>query len=126
MTYYHQPGSSLITLDKSFTRPLLDFEVILYHQSINASFPDEIESIQYNAVLGIAGATKGIQKQKLFQELGLESLKERRWFCPMCHLYQIILYEIVPALQRSHHYPDCFKPLLCQFNKLDPNIKNID
>ena len=71
-----------------------DFDMIIYHQPIDASFLGEIKSIWYNAALAISGAIKGIPKQKLFKELSLESLKERRWFHKMCHLYKIISYEI--------------------------------
>ena len=33
------------------------------------------ESTQYNAALAITGAIKGTSREKLYQELGLESLK---------------------------------------------------
>ena len=38
-----------------------------------------VESIQYNAAIAIMGAICGTSKEKLFQELGLESLQHRRW-----------------------------------------------
>ena len=34
--------------------------------------------MQYNAAVAIAGAIRGTYKQKLFEELGLESLQHRR------------------------------------------------
>ena len=33
-----------------------------------------------NAGLAIAGAVKGTSKEKVYQELGFESLQERRWY----------------------------------------------
>ena len=36
--------------------------------------------MQYNAALAITGARRGSSKEKLYQELGLESLKQWRWF----------------------------------------------
>ena len=35
--------------------------------------------IQYNAALAITGAITGTSKQKIYNELGLEYLKDRRW-----------------------------------------------
>ena len=36
---------------------------------------DKIESVHYNAALAITSAIKGTSREKLYQELGLESLK---------------------------------------------------
>ena len=66
----------------------------------------------------------------------------------MSYLYKIIstksppyLYELIPALQRSHRYPGCFKILRCrtehfcslfllftvnEWKKLASDIKNSD
>ena len=38
----------------------------------------KIEPIQYKAALFITDAIRGTSKEKLYQELGLESLKDRR------------------------------------------------
>ena len=35
--------------------------------------------MQYNAALAITGAIRGTSREKLYQELGLESLQKRRW-----------------------------------------------
>ena len=37
------------------------------------------ESFQYKFALAITGAIKGMSKEKLYDELGLENLKDRRW-----------------------------------------------
>ena len=73
------PRKSLITIYKSFIRPHLYCDVI-YDQSYNESFCSKTEQIQYNAALAIAGAIRGKSQSKLYNELGLESLKFRRWF----------------------------------------------
>ena len=78
------PLSSLITIHKYFVRPHLYYGDIIYDQPNNASLSDKIESVQYNAALAITGAIKGTSKEKLYQELGLESLKDRRWFGHHC------------------------------------------
>ena len=96
----------------------------------------------------ITGAIRGTSKGKLYQELGLESLKDRRWLRRMSYLYKIIstklppyLYELVPPQQRSHRYPSCFQIFRCrttffrnsflpfaitEWNELDSDIKNVD
>ena len=44
----------------------------------NESFCEKLESMHYKAALAIAGAIQGISRDKIYQELGLESLKSRR------------------------------------------------
>ena len=39
-----------------------------------------MESVQYNAALAVTGAIRGTSREKLYQELGLESLRKRRWY----------------------------------------------
>ena len=83
------PRSSLITIYKSFVRPHLDYGYIFHDQTNNASLSDKIESVQYNAALAISGAIKGILKEKLYRELGLKLLKDRRWLRRLYYLYKI-------------------------------------
>ena len=137
-----------MTIYKSFVRPHLDYGDVIYDQPNNSNLSHKIESVQYNAVLAITTAIRGTSKEKLYQELGLESLRNRRWLRRMSYLYKIILtksppylYELIPPIQRSHHYPGCFKTLCCRtelfrnsflpftvnkWNKLDSDIKNSD
>ena len=42
----------------------------------NNSFHEKLESIQYNAALAITSAIRGSSKEKLYQELGFESLQQ--------------------------------------------------
>ena len=74
------PRAALITLYKSFVRPHLDYGDIIYEEAYNSSFHQKLESIQYNACLAITGAIKGTSREKLYQELGLETLQLRRWY----------------------------------------------
>ena len=64
---------SLVTIYKAFIRPHLDYGDIIYDQAYKESFHQKLESIQYNAVLAIAGAIRGTSREKLYQELSLES-----------------------------------------------------
>ena len=72
------PRTSLSTIFKSFIRPLLDYGNIIYDRAYNTSFHHNIVSIQYNAVLAITGTVRGTSEEKLHQELGFESLQQRR------------------------------------------------
>ena len=83
------PRTSLITIYKSFARPHLDYGDIIYDQTFNESFHQRIESIQYNAAVAMAGAIRGTSSEKLYQELGLESLRSRRWLRKLCLFYKI-------------------------------------
>ena len=80
------PRSSLLAIYKSFVRPHLDYGDVIYDQPSNSSLSNKIESVQYNAVLAITSAIRGTSKEKLYQELGLESLRNRRWLRRMSYL----------------------------------------
>ena len=84
------PRAPLITIYKSFVRPHLDYGDILYDQTFNNSFHERLESIQYNAALAITGAVRGSSREKLYQELGFESLQQRRWYRKLCLFFKII------------------------------------
>ena len=44
----------------------------------------KIESLQDKAALAITGAIRGTSREKVYQELGLESLQQRRWHRKLC------------------------------------------
>ena len=82
----------LITIHKTFIRPHLDYGDVLH------------ESIQYNACLALTGATKGTSKEKIYQELGLESRRDRRWCRKLCLFYKVLenenpkyLFSLIPT-----------------------------
>ena len=115
------PRSSLLTIYRSFVGPHLDYGDVIYDQPNNFRLSDKIEFAQYNAALTITGAIRGTSKEKLYRELGLESLKDRMWLRRMSYLHQIIstklppyLYELIPPLQRSHRYPSYFQTFRCR------------
>ena len=70
---------------KSFFRPHLDYGDVIYDQHYNNCFHHKQESIQYNAALAITGAIRGFSMEKIYQELGLESLRQQRWFRKLCY-----------------------------------------
>ena len=84
-------------------RLYLDCGDVIYDQPENESFSSKIESVQYNASLAITGAIRGTSQGKLYQELGLESLRSRRWLRRMSYFYKLIktqkplyLFNLIP------------------------------
>ena len=75
----------------------------------------KLESAQYNVALAITGAIRGTNTVKLYPELGLESLRNRRklrrfnLFCKICNDQSPLnLYNLVPAktLAKSQRNPN--------------------
>ena len=140
------PRSSLLTVYKCFIRPHLDYGDAIYDQPNLSSLTNKIESVQYNAALAITGAIRGTSSEKLYQELGFESLKDRRWLRWLCYLYKIVntkqpayLYDLIPPFQRSSRNKGCIYEPFCrtvsfknsflpyaikEWNKLDSEIRN--
>ena len=85
-------GNSLLTIYKYFIRPHLDYSDVIYDQPNNEFFCTKIERIQYNAALAITGAIRGTSQIKLYKELGLESLRFRRWFRRLCTFSKIKIH----------------------------------
>ena len=52
---------------------------IIFHDPFNLSFVNNLESIHYKATLAIIICFHGTSRDKLYQELGLESLPDRLW-----------------------------------------------
>ena len=101
------PRQALVTIYKAFVRPHLDYGHILYDQAHNASFHQKLEKMQYNACIAITGAIRGTLKEKIYQELGLESLESRRWFRKLCFFFKILKNKSPDYLfkfhKESHH-----------------------
>ena len=112
------------------------------------SFHHKLESIQYNACLAITGAIRGTSKEKLYQELGLESLQLRRWYRKLGMFYKIYknkspqyLFKLIPekthaharrsfdnisCLKISHNFfKNYFFPAtIFEWSNLDPTLRN--
>ena len=93
---------SLLKIYKSFVRPNLDYADIIYDKPFNESFKRKIEMVQYKAALVITGAIKGTSSDRLYQELGLESLADRRWSRRLFFFYKIIT---LPSYLQTYHKP---------------------
>ena len=107
--HYHLPRKSLLNIYKSFVRPHLDYGDVTYDQPNNDAFCSRIESVQYNAALAITGAIKGSSRERLYHELGLESLRDRRWYRRLTYFFNIVsfnaptyLSSLLPIKQPSY------------------------
>ena len=59
---------------KSFITSHLDYADVIYDQLNSEYFCQNIESVQYNAMLAIRDASRGTSQEILYGELGLQSL----------------------------------------------------
>ena len=82
--------NSLVTIFKIRVRPHLDYGNIVYDRPGNLNFTDRLEKVQYNACLAITGCFRGTCREKLYLELGLESLADRRYSRKLMRFYQIV------------------------------------
>ena len=64
----------LLTIYKTFVRSHLDYADIIYDTPFNEAFKEKLEKVQHSAALIITGAIKGTSRERLYKELGLESL----------------------------------------------------
>ena len=127
-------------------RPLIDYGGTIYDQLQYESFCEKLESIPYKATLAITGAIQGSSCEKIYQELGLESFKSRRWYRRLSCMFKILkektpnyLKKIIPISQSVrtstnrvptfHCRTDYFKnsfflSILSDWFKLDVTIRN--
>ena len=120
------PRKSLVTIYIAFLRPLLDYGDIIYEQPHNVSFCEKLESVQHKAALAITGAIQGTSRNKIYEELGIESLTAREWYRRLSCMLKIMkeeapncLINLIPRCNqttrtRKSHIPifhcrtDCF------------------
>ena len=144
------PRDSLLTIYKAFIRPHLDYGDIIYDYPGNATFAQKLESVQYNACLAITGCFRGSSREKLYSELGIESLSDRRYSRRLFFFYKIVkglspkyLSDYLPRQNMAHvnlrsrppinpmyarteRYRASFFPFcISEWNKLDSRIRDL-
>ena len=142
------PRKTLLSIYKSYIRPHLDSADVIYDQPQNMSFSDRLESVQYNACLAITGAIKGTSRERLYQELGLETLRDRRWYRKLVLFFNIFkgeaplyLKHLLPPFvsgrslhkdtlrqfkTKSTYFAGCFFPYCVnEWNKFSGEIREI-
>ena len=140
------PRQSLLTIYKSFIRPHLDYGDVIYDRPLNESLSNRIESVQNKAALAITRAIQGSSRKKLYQELGLEHLHQRRWMRRLCLFYKVFqskvpkyIHSLIPSMRTSARQSNAFTSFYCrteyfqksflpcvikEWNKLDPNKRS--
>ena len=93
------PLNTLDQIYKMFIRPHFDYGDVIYHippytNPYNRTITlkpimNRIEKVQYHAALAITGTWQGTSRNKLYEELGWESLSDRRWSRRLILLYKI-------------------------------------
>ena len=108
-----------------------------------------VKTIQYNAILAITGAIKGTPREKLYNELGFESLHVRRWYRKLCYFYKFYVFkqpeylfnlisvrtpnyrtrnvDDVPYFNIRHNFfkNSFFPSAVIEWNKLDSRLRNV-
>ena len=76
-------GISIIPTDylKVVYKTYLYYGDVIYDQTLNESFSNNIETVEYNAAIAIT--------KKLYELFGLESLQQRRWIRRLCLLCKV-------------------------------------
>ena len=114
------PRHTLNELYKLHVRPFLDYGDVIYHIpfkvcqfsriTIIPRLMEKLESVQYSAALAVTGTWRGTSRDKLYAELGWESLNSRRWIRRLILFYKIInnfppsyTRDPIPPLYRSQY-----------------------
>ena len=112
-------------IQKSFLRRYVDHGNIVYDQFSSDPFFNKLEIFQYNAALAIMGAIKGTSREKVFQELSLEYLQQRRRIRHLSLLYKAVstklpayIYNLIPAVRQSQRLLNTFNSFSCRIEYL--------
>ena len=103
------PRPCLITIFKTFIKPPLDFEDVVFGKAFNNSLHQRLESIQQKSALAITGVIGRTSKEKLYQELTFQSLQFRRWFLKLSLCYKVMksefeysLFSVLQTFQKTN------------------------
>ena len=127
------PRNCLLCIYKAFVRPHLDYADIIYDQPRKENFTQKLESVPYNSTLAITGCFCGTSREKLYNELGLESLYDRRSLRRLLPQPNVNTSYIMrnkrllhPFAARTDRFQSTFFPFcVTRWNNLDPKITNL-
>ena len=155
------PVKSRDQIFKMHVRPHLDYCDMIYHIPIKTKEMSDgdsqrnlnylmgtLESTQYQAALAVSGAWKGTNTEKIYNELGWETLDQRRMFRRLVQFYKIMTeqtpeYLRFPTLSLHRHlygvrFGNVLKDIVCEnyryrnsffpdsvsmWNDLGPNLR---
>ena len=130
------PRNTLNELYKLYVRPHLDYGDVIYHipQRMDGSknyMMEKIESVQYSAALAVSGTWRGTSRERLYNELGWESLSSRRWSRRLILLYKFInnltpdyTRDPIPPLH-GNNYPFRNPPVVGQIRARTEKFLNL-
>ena len=81
------------TIYKTLLRALFDYGYISYDQRHNESVCEKLQYVQYKTALAITGAIHGTSRENIYQVLGLESLRARRWYKRLSYMFKMVKEE---------------------------------
>ena len=92
----------------------MDYCDIIYHQAAKitnagqelTSLMEEVERVQYRGALAVTGAWQGTSRSKLYDELGWESLSDRRKVQRLIQMFKIVNFY-TPSYLRDKLPPRC-------------------
>ena len=104
------PIPVLMTMYKAFVRPHLDYGDMIYDEAFNETFHQKLESIQYSACAALSKAIRGSSREKIYHQLGMESLQCWRWYRKRCLFYKIFkenkpvyLFNLIPTKNSNYN-----------------------
>ena len=136
------PLKSLDQIYKMHVRPHLDYCDIIYHiptirndfdssQALNYQM-NALERTQYQAALAVSGAWKGTNLDKIYEELGWETLNYRRMFRRLTQFYKIMHnltpeYLKIPIPSHQGHlfgyrFTNVLNPITCRTDRYSNSI----
>ena len=120
-----------------YVRPHLEYGDIIFHDCA-IYLMKMLESVQYQAGLIATGCWKNTNREKLYEELGWDSLSDR-WHVGRLLMYKKIVTHDSPAylseyvlgesppIRSTDRYRNSFFPYCFQkWNSLDPSLKCLD
>ena len=94
------PLKTLDQIYKMYVRPHLDFCDIIYHipEKINlfshavelTNLMAKIERVQFQAAVAVTGTWKTTSRNRIYDELGWETLSQRRWYRRLVQFFKIV------------------------------------
>ena len=88
---------------KLYVRSHLDYSEVISHNPRD-DLMKLIEQVQYKAALIVSGCWQGTSREKLYDELGWESLTDRRWARRLTMFYKI--KNVIAPSYLSDHVPE--------------------
>ena len=138
----------------------MDYGDVIYHipgkvcdfsgNFVLPNLMEKLESVQYSTALAVTGTRRETSREKLYTDLGWESLSSRRWSRRLTLFYKFVnnlspeyTVDPIPPLHQSQHrlrsqdvigrlkartekfksnfYPNC----LSEWNKLEPELRYV-